>query len=131
MLITLWKKKIQNWIVDRSTAGNFTVCISRFLKIKSCEIGGSLWFFSLSYYNCVCNSYLQLSTVYILSLQCILTVNKVVTIHDNEGIYKWINSASTFFWYKLLPTTSEPQKFQKIRFWKVSFFHFPMHLTNE
>ena len=49
----------------------------------------------------------------------------------NEGTCKWVNWAPIFFWYKLLPTTSGPQKFPKIRFLKVNFFHIPMHLTNE
>ena len=38
----------------------------------------------------------------------------------SEGIYKWVNWAPIFFWYKLLPTTSGPQKFEKIRV--VDFF---------
>ena len=43
----------------------------------------------------------------------------------SEGIYKWVNWAPIFFWYKLLPTTSGPQKFAKIRVVKVDYFDFP------
>ena len=43
----------------------------------------------------------------------------------SEGIYKWVNLAPIFFWYKLLPTTSGPQKFAKIRVVKVDYFDFP------
>ena len=43
----------------------------------------------------------------------------------NEGTYKWVNWAPIFFWYKLLPTTSGPQKFAKIRAVKVDYFDFP------
>ena len=43
----------------------------------------------------------------------------------NEGIYKWVNLVPIFFWYKLLPTTSGPWKFSKIRGLKVTYFHFP------
>ena len=43
----------------------------------------------------------------------------------------WVNFAPIFFWYELLPTTSGPQKFPKIRFLKVNFFRLPMHLTKE
>ena len=43
----------------------------------------------------------------------------------NEGIYKWVNWAPIFLWYKLLPTTSGPQKFAKIRVVKVDYFDFP------
>ena len=40
----------------------------------------------------------------------------------NEGTYKWVNWAPIFFWYKLLPTTSGPQKFAKISIFKVDRF---------
>ena len=43
----------------------------------------------------------------------------------NEGTYKWVNWAPIFFWYKLLPTTSGPWKFPKLRGLKVTYFHFP------
>ena len=43
----------------------------------------------------------------------------------NEGTYEWVNWAPIFFWYKLLPTTSGPQKFSKIRAVKVDYFDFP------
>ena len=43
----------------------------------------------------------------------------------SEGKYKWVNWAPIFFWYKLLPTTSGPQKFAKIRVVKVDYFDFP------
>ena len=48
----------------------------------------------------------------------------MVYLH-NEGLYKWVNSATIFFWYELLPTTFGPQKFSKIRSLKVTYFHFP------
>ena len=43
----------------------------------------------------------------------------------NEGTYKWVNWTPIFFWYKLLPTTSGPQKFAKIRVVEVDYFDFP------
>ena len=51
----------------------------------------------------------------------------------NEGtyIYKWVNWVPIFFSYELLPTTSGPKKFPKIRVLKVNYFQLPMHLTNE
>ena len=43
----------------------------------------------------------------------------------NEGICKWINWAPIFFWYKLPPTTSGPQKFANIEVVKIDYFNFP------
>ena len=43
----------------------------------------------------------------------------------NEGTCKWVNWAPIFFWYELLPTTSGPQKFEKIGVLKVDYFDFP------
>ena len=43
---------------------------------------------------------------------------------NNEGTCKWVNWAPIFFWYKLLPTTSRPQKFKKIGVVKVDYFDF-------
>ena len=42
-----------------------------------------------------------------------------------------MNSASVFFSYELLPSTSESQKFPKVRFSKVNYFLLSMYLTNE
>ena len=46
----------------------------------------------------------------------------------NEGTCKWVNWAPIFFWYKLLPTTSRPQKFSKIEVVKVDYFDFPSEI---
>ena len=57
---------------------------------------------------------------------------RITAIYEhNEGLWKWVNFAPIFFRYELLPTTSGPQKFPKIRFFKVNFFHLSMHITNE
>ena len=47
----------------------------------------------------------------------------------NEGTYKWVNWAPIFFWYKLLPNTYGPQKFQKSEFLKliISLLHYFWH----
>ena len=47
-----------------------------------------------------------------------------VALH-NEGTCKWVNWVPMFLWYELLPTTSEPQKFEKIGVVKVDYFDFP------
>ena len=56
----------------------------------------------------------------------------VVTVH-NEGVYNWVNSALILFWYKLLPSTSRPQKFQKSGFYKsiISVFPCIQSMNNE
>ena len=49
----------------------------------------------------------------------------------NEGTYKWVNWATIFFWYKLLPTTSGPQKFAKISIFKTDNFVFSIVLVQK
>ena len=60
----------------------------------------------------------------------IIRVANVVAIQSNL-LTQWVNSMSIFFWYKLLPTTSGPQNFPKIRVLKVIYFSLPIHLTQE
>ena len=55
----------------------------------------------------------------------------MVGTNHNEGICQWVNLAPIFFWCKLLPLTSGPHKFSKIRVLKVNYFHLPIHLANE
>ena len=64
-------------------------------------------------------------------------VANVVTVHNDLLIQwsldKWVNSALILFWYKLLPSTSRPQKFQKSGFYKsiISVFPCIQSMNNE
>ena len=57
-------------------------------------------------------------------------VANVVADHDDLltqwRLIKMSKFAPIFFWYELLPTTSGPRKFSKIRGLKVTYFHFPI-----
>ncbi len=39
--------------------------------------------------------------------------------------------ANIFYLYELLPITSGPQKFSKIKVLKVKYFHLPIHLSDK
>ena len=56
-------------------------------------------------------------------------VANVVAVHD-DLLTQWMpikmsKFQANIFWCKLLPTTYGPQKFSKIRSFKVTSFHFP------
>ena len=58
-----------------------------------------------------------------------LRVDMVGTNHNKvlyyESICQWVSFLPIFFWYDLLPLTTEPQKFSKIRVLKVNYFLLP------